>query len=504
MAIRSNGYNASEHLSKDKHLGVILGIVMGAIAVLGLGFAWFGLTFVAALDTAFHANMYFWVPLIVVVGLGVWAAVSQSNVTMVVVGTVAAVGMMSMFIYAGAFHPYNVNHEYSQLVKTVEKASSFEDRAPYVVAAAYASRDQGEVVGERDEVHFVPGGDSEGTRYTSMVVARGVPGFRGYEAVVELDIPAVGPIPSGSSTSCEVPENMGKLMGAGFPWSSLNRAIHMVEPGAHWDKADSYGYCDDEGAPVYVVPLVKYTGFWVVLQEANGAMVYTPEGLVHMDAKELLENEIQGPTFPRSLAMKYRESLTASGSITDSWSARVGYDSTDKDMEDANAGNTSEFTLVDTDGFIHYVTPLTPRGSSQSITATFEMPAQQGDSGPIVNTTVDLPATSTLQTAIRESSVQGDTEWAVRWGSGMRVYEVLPSKDGNWVASIGQGQAVSYRASISPKGVVSVVRTEPKADSEDVGTGETVVIDGGKPLAEMTDDELLDLVDAAIKELKSR
>lgn len=97
--------------------------------------------------------------------------------------------------------------------------------------------------------------------------------------------------------------------------------------------------------------------------------------------------------------------------------------------------------------------------------------------------------------------MDGDNAWTTRWASGMSVYEVLPGKDGKWIASIGQGQAVSYRAEITPEGAVTVTNTESKSAPEDE---ESVTVESDKPLAEMSDSELLTLIQQATEELQER
>lgn len=421
--------------------------------------------------------------------------------------------------YAFAAHPYVVAKTYTVGTITEGSVTSFADRAPWIVANNYAQRDQGDVIGDREDVHYVPAaqdaqatagdGTGQGTsRYTVLVKERGVLGSGGYEAVQTLTMPTTGTIPASASSFCEVPEQMGRRLDTVWPWYSLGWTIHARAPFAHWDQGDIYGYCDGD-SPVVVVPLYRYDGFWNVTKVPNGAAVYTPEGLEVLSAGELVEANLAGPTYPRSIATVQREAINAGGSITQWWGSKYGYDLTDSDAEDANAGNPSEFTMVSAgDGAMSYVSPLTPRGSSQSITALSLVPAVQDGQGraPLtVNAATDLPATSTLVTAIKESSVQGDNAWTTRWSAGMSVYEILPAKDGHWVASIGQGQAVSYRADISPEGQVTVVNAETGQSSGGaVESTESVTVDGGKPLDQKTEAELVELIQQAAAELEKR
>ncbi len=141
------------------------------------------------------------------------------------------------------------------------------------------------------------------------------------------------------------------------------------------------------------------------------------------------------------------------------------------------------------------------------MTAIASIPATQDKPGraPVtVNTSPAMQSTSTITTSIKESSVQGDSAWTTRWASGMTVCEVLPGRDGHWVASIGHGQAVSYRADIAPDGSVTVTNADTGQTSADSPTDDTAFAPDGKPLGQMSDAELLDRIDKATQELKKR
>lgn len=420
--------------------------------------------------------------------------------------------------YSFAVHPYLVAQSFTKDTQTSEETTSYADRAPWIVAHNYAQRDQGDVIGDRGAVHYVPSvqdakakagdGTGEGTsRYTVLVRERGVLGTGGYEAVQTLTMPTTGTIPASASSYCEVPDSMSKRLETNFPWHSLAWSIYAKAPLTHFNHEDAYGYCVDD-QPVIVVPLWDYQGFWAVTKRPAGAAIYRESGLEILTPEELIAQGIEGPTYPRSLAERQRVSINAGGTLMQWWGSKYGYDLTDLDEEDSNADNPAEFTLVSPQGAdLSYVSPLTPRGSSQSITALSVIPAQQvrAEREPVVvNVSTDLPATSTLETAIKESSVAGDNSWTTRWSAGMRVYEILPARDGHWAASIGQGQAVSYRADIAPDGRVTVVNAETGQSSSGASQSESVTLESGQPLAEMTEAELLDLIQQAVSELEKR
>lgn len=457
----------------------------------------------------------------------------KRSVTYLVLGAVVSLS------YFFAVHSYLVAHRYSHLIAVDNKTvSSYQDRAPWVVAKNYASRDQGEDVGDRGNVKHVPvlpnattipaataaqaketgkgqatGKAQQDSRYTTLITGRSVIGDAGYISVRQFELPKSGPLDQAKSNSCPVPKQMGKRLGAWLPWRSLDREISLLAPFSHFDYNDAYGYCDANGKPVVVQPLYRYSGIWIVLKRFSGAAVYTPQGLQIMDPAQLEVAKIEGPTMPLNVVTTLRESLVASGSYADWWGQRAGYDTTSKDEEDTNTDNNAEFSLVTTKGKLNYVTPLSPRGSSQSIVANLVVEAQQ-HSRPRqgtarLETGVDLPATSSLENAIRSASVPADSEWSTRWAAGMKVYEIVPTQDGNWEASIGLGQEVNYRAVISPTGAVSVTREDPLPQ----GGGSVFPAEAGTSapshgvptdLSALSKEQLAQLISRAAAELAAR
>lgn len=495
----------------------IAAIIASGLLVVVLTVWFSGLGVLAVGESFIRADIAFWGPLLIAVILLAWGF-NHSGTNKLRRGLALSLAIVIALTGVGNLiigHNYLSHKLYADDVKTVEETTSFAERAPWTVAENYASRDQGDIIGDREEVHYVPNHvdakaqDGEGTsRYTTLVKGRSVLGLTGYQAIQTLQMPTTGPIPAEASTYCEFPDDMDRRLGAFWPKHSLSWSIHAQKPLAHWDGSDAYGICDGN-EPMVVVPLWKYEGFWLTKRVADGAAIYHRGEVKIFSADKLAETGIGGPTYPRSLAEIQRKAVNAGGSLGDWWGSRFGYDSTEKDDEDANEGNTTEFTLMDDEGVMSYVTPMTPKGSSQSITAVSVIPAQQGY-GPakiVVNTSTDLGSTSTVTTAIKESSVSGDNAWTTRWASGMSVYEILPGADGHWVASIGQGQAVSYRADIAPDGSVTVTNSETgqsSAGKDDEKGSDSVTVEGDKPLSEMSEAELLERIEQATTELQER
>lgn len=489
--------------------GLLAGIALAGAVIVSLWAS--GLGMFSMLETVFrYYGIYVLAALAVIVGGTLaFAAFDTKPFVLSVVILVAGVALSG---YALAVHPYIVKSVYASEMQEVDETTDYNERAPWVVANAFSQRGQGDIRGDIRPVRYVPTAsveEGDKSRYSAAVVERRI--FRaGYEAVQVMDMPYSGSAPSGAVQHCEMPDSMNKRLDSPWPWASLNWTLHRKTPFlAHFNSADAYAYCNADNKPVIVVPLVKYSGIWRVTMEPAGVFVYDENGGRYLTADEANEEGIDGATYPMEVARKQREAMKAGGSLTQYYSSVYGYDTTEKDVEDANGTNASEFILTKEDGSVSFVTPLVPRGTSQSIVAVSDVPGRQEGSGrlPItVNTSPNLQSsTSTIETKIRESSVKGDVEWTTRWASGMTVYEILPSHDGWWSASVGQGQAVSYRADISPEGDVTVHRTDgDNADSNPDTSSESVTVSGDKPLSEMTEADLYDLIDQAVEELKSR
>src|SRR5699024_11432418 len=87
------------------------------------------------------------------------------RIVIIAVVIVAIAGVANAFLFQG----YLTDRQNLEGSTTVDETTSYAERAPWSVAENYASRDQGDVVGEREGVHFVPAAkdaaaeDGEGT-----------------------------------------------------------------------------------------------------------------------------------------------------------------------------------------------------------------------------------------------------------------------------------------------------------------------------------------------------
>ena len=346
-----------------------------------------------------------------------------------------------------------------------EQVPSYEYRAPFVVADQLSNRDLDNVIGDRVGVHAVQPADNP-NQYTTLVIRRGL--FQGYEAIQVIQPPLVG-ARSQTSVACHFDPGHKLRLGGFAPTNNLGYHLSFKRPFSFWDESDAYGFCDGE-EPVVVVPLKKLGGFWpVITDRPDGVAVYRGRDLTVYGADEV-PAELVGPTYPRSIAAQQREASVASGSFSDWVFKRAGFDTagqqpSDDEDEDStasadepNAANAVDFSLVNSEGQGEYVTALTPIGASESVVALGHLSNRQSgsDLNPYVVSRYaePLPALSTSENRIRS-----DFNHLPGWASGMRVMEITPAADGNYVASIGQNQVVTYRMLVATDGTVTILDT---------------------------------------------
>lgn len=363
-------------------------------------------------------------------------------------GTVVCAGVSILLLFVA---PYWQANRYAGSIQESTTHIDYQYRAPFVVAEQLANRDLDQVIGDRVGAHAVQTAERPG-QYTSLVVRRGF--MQGYEAVQVIQPPLVGS-QSSTSTACLMDTSHTLKLDGWTPWNDLGRAISFQRPLSWWNEKDVYGLCAGE-TPVVVVPLTTLDGFWPLLTERpDGVAVYTG-GEVTIHAADAIPADLPGPTYPRSLAAAQRESSLASGGFWDYWFNRVGYDTAGAGADDPNAENAADFSLVNDAGQPHYVTPLTPVGSSESLVALSQVSSRQSgiqlNPVHVFSYAQPRPALSTSENRIRSdfSDLPG-------WASGMRVMEITPAAKDTYVASIGQNQVVTYRMLIASDGSVSIL-----------------------------------------------
>lgn len=325
----------------------------------------------------------------------------------------------------------------NSVVVTNETQPSYKWRTPWIVAAAAAPSRSGDVVGDFiiPDTTFLPGIG----KYSTPVKARGF--AAGLGTVIEQD-PAT-PV----SSSCEF-ESQPPVHGGWFG-ANLNRAISFIDSGLHYSKDDAWVYCDDAVAKL-VVPVYKMIGQPESSPVPAGVIIYNG------NSASLLENvkpgELPGPVYPSYIAEAQRLSLTSSQGFVDKIMSRAGFETSDDTDGDPNNGNVSELLLESLDGGWDYVTPLTPRGKSFTVTAVSVVPADRVTAGEL-NTMVvyKLPSAREGNLALNDK-VLATFRSRLAGSAGLQLVEIIPTSPTSWEGTITNGRAVVNRVSINTDG----------------------------------------------------
>lgn len=411
-------------------------------------------------------------------------------------------------------------------------ALSYGERVPYDVAVAVSNRSLGDTTGNaNDIVKAVP----KDNQYTTLVIERGI--FKGYESVQSMKLPKYGSFSFNSDIEfCKFSDEANYRFG-GAGWSN------NIDQHAYWTAAqgfnplirileeDSFAVCEN-GTPKLYMPAttLKFEGL-IAYRVPAGVVIYNGETNDFSYENEVI---IDGyPIYPNSVAVKQRESMVFGEGFWNYMLKRSGYETTEEDNSTSSSGdttdstnlyNSTEFVLNNLkDGTVEYVTPLTPRGSSSSVVALSTVKASSVSGGKLNPLTIhkyDQPrqAPSTLASNIVSTTLSGYR------ASGLTVFEVIPSKDGSWTATIGKKQSILYRAVIDADGTAVLVdelgeeisledidssydekenvSKDRPASSEDE---ELVILPpSDKKVKDMTVQELKELMNAITSELAAR
>lgn len=399
---------------------------------------------------------------------------------------------------------------------------SFNERVPYDVAKAVSDRSLGDTSGNSTgSVKSIP----ETGEYTTSVIRRGM--FQGYESVQTMKLPQFGAANTNTAVKfCKYSEDA--TLRPGGMWITNNLAMHVymkTSPSTKLDNNDVVSVCVPDGkdasgkeiyTPMMYAPLTKLEGFISPHRVPAGVAVYNGR-TGELKIEKNIENSSVA-VYPVSVAKDQRESLAAEKGFADYLFKRAGFDDTSKDLDDPNAGNNTEFAMKSPDSEdTVFVTPLTPRGSSSSIVGLSTIDSNTvnaGDLNPLTihryeeGTTRD--ANSTIAATIISTTLEGYK------ANGLTVFEVVPALDGTWTASIGKKQSILYRANIASDGhTVTLIDaagnetvgnlgenpTEGSESTENAGTDSTLT---GKPIDQMTPEELKNLADQITSELAER
>lgn len=488
---------------------ILATVVTVAIVLAVAGFAYFWAPGV------FHSLWSFvrlmWLPaLIFAVALGIAAlgvgTSDEKSTQRIVLFSLGALGVVSAGVTTFAvIYQSNAAYSTSLTTATAENTSdmvSFSDRAPFDVAAETSNRTLGDTTGTATGVVKSLPLNGEHGEYSTSVIRRGF--AQGYESTQMLNVPIFGTANNSHVKFCDYSEDATLRFGGFFPNNNLTRAIyHKTSWSVSADNSDAFVVCDGDTPMVYA-PLTQQQGVFAPHRVPAGVAIYngsTGELTIEDDYKGTL------PVYPQSLATQQRESTRFSQSFFDYIFKRAGYEDTSKDADDPNGENRAEFNMAnESRDASMFVTPLTKPGSSSSIVALGTVDSNTMHKGQLNTYTVNTypdgqsqQATSSIAARIMSEQLSGYK------GQGLSVFEVVPQKDGTWVATIGKSQSILYRALIAPDGSITLIDGDDKVPSSAKNTedkNENSVTT--KPVDQMNEDELRELGNKIVDELAKR
>jgi hypothetical protein len=409
-----------------------------------------GLALLSVVFLAFYAPYYstiffwelrkllFWlVPLLIIIGVGfgvvvcleLFGAGIESLMSMVLIGALVLSSLTGLIWYGASYHNYLQAKQYVSSVRVISgSVPSFNQRAPYQIAVAQARPNLGDSPGDIADTSYLAGSD----KFTTLVKRRGL--LSGYQTLLSQQIPLTG---RGSGSSCDFDGDGADARISGFFAHNLGRKISKERRWVRFTGEDTYGYCDG-ATPKVVVPLKRQVGIFTVTERAAGVAIY--DGKTGKITFSRTAKDIPGPAYPLSLAAKQRESTHALGSYGDWFFGRAGWDTTD---DDVNSGNNSEFTLGTDRGTTVYATPLRRRGSATSISVISTISAAV-DGGGLARFTVHRLRPSWVSASAIETRIKADYQDIPNWQN-LRIFEIVPTSERTWVATIGNSQNVLYR-----------------------------------------------------------
>ena len=410
------------------------------------------------------------------------------------------------FIVGQAFVvSYAIPHSMAQTTQVEEAEDlSFRQRVPFDVASAVSNRNLGATTGDASgTVKALPAEGENGT-YTTTVIRRGM--FKGYESTQTMTAPLYGSTGAQNVSFCEFSDDAELRLGGLAPKNNLKRAIQWkTSPSTLIDSNDALVRCED-GTPMVYVPTTQLDSNVFLPKRVPGPVAVYNGSTGELSIEEELETDL--PLYPKSIAERQRESLTRSGSAADWFFRRSGFEDTSNDGDDPNGENRAEFGLADESGENQYfVTPLTARGSSSSIVALGTVDAagelKAGELRPYQVHTYPKGESRQANSAVA-SRITGEVLSGYR-ASGLKVFEVVPSEDNTWTATVGKEQSVLYRAVINPDGSIELFDNQGNTvagEGQEPEEGSELKAD--KPLEDMSVDELKQLGDDILEELAAR
>lgn len=489
-------------------------VVLGAVALLVAGFFLVAPYWSTQLWWVFRQTWFWLIPLLALLGAGFGARELTDGgrpgggplTLLVIVGAVAWLSWLFVYNYAQ-------DTVYAQSVRVTQDAvPTFDPRAPYSVSAAQVRSNLGDIPGDTQATMYVPDDET----FATLVEQRGF--ATGYQTLLEQRIGTTG---RNTPARCDFGPAAGARLGGVFG-GNLGRVINTEQRWVNWDQDDAFGWCDQQGTPFVVVPLLEQEGWLIVTEKPAGVALY--DGRTGAIDIRPTADGIPGPTYPLSLAAAQRESTKAGDGFFAWLFGRAGWELPDE-ADSINSGNASEFVLAGPNGSEWYVTPESGRGSATAISAITVMDAElRGpELAPLVVHRLGSAEHPVWQSATaitdRVRANFGDVFAQQRDSD---VYELAPTGPDTWVATIGTPQNMLYRVTgrgdlsadpcllaldgrqlrCGPTGSVGLATGGP-AGSPAPG-GQVAPAPAGSDLTTLTPDQLADLNRRVGEELARR
>lgn len=338
--------------------------------------------------------------------------------------------------------------------------------------------------------------------------------------------------------------------------SNLRKKVAELKTGLLIADEDvRYGIKD--GKPFMVAATTRYTGWFHNLTVPGEVVVMDESGKIRLESS-LTAAEFNVPVLPVKIARDLRAALNDRGGY---WclnhlgkakclAQNTPYEDTQSSAGtqvtgDVNAENYSEFTLQREDGTWVYVTPMTYYGKGRSITGYFEVLAADVKIGEIPKATLWSGISEVSHLAIVQAltpTYTSDLNWIGEvagdgdTSTASRIYEVTPTTPGVMRLTIGTATNPQYLVDVSAElngddlDFSWCISTDPEKKGEKprliecrrrsdgeapIGTlrglaastpsgaqsGTTTV---NTDLSKLTDKELIELIQAAARELAGR
>lgn len=492
-------------------------IILGAVGVILIGFIWFIFSTIwisaAHFFIAFLMHSVFVMLMILLAliffGLGTFFYYRNKDKLWIAgmgLGVLAVLGIITGLFFQAYWNHVATLEASNVVYQDDANQLSYENRIPLEVAKSVSARSLGDSTG--DMIDSIKSNPDQGT-YTTAIIRRGI--FQGYESVVQMKLPEYGTFNFDRDIKiCDFSENATRRFdGGGFNNSITYKMLDQVpgwNPSARINDDDVYMFCDGD-TPMIYAPIIKTKiSFPGAYDYQAGVVSYNGKTGEFKYYSEMKDTDF--PVYSIDLAAQQRESLNASNGYINWFMGRSGYEGTNKDEEDVNSANSTEFALENTKGETLYVTPLTPRGSSSSVVGLSEVGANSFTKGVlnqivVHNYKTPKQAPSTIAETIVASVLSGYK------ANGLTVFEVVPNKDGHWTATIGKNQSILYRADIDNSDNISLYDARGNLITNSVSANEGNDTENGqdltnKPLDQMSETELKELMDNITNELINR